>query len=382
MSLPAVASYAVKSTGAPKAGGMEADQSKPRERIAFIDTTRGLLFLLMTSAHAALLADLPTTTFFGSEWWLPRTGSFQTFVVLSGFSAALIFAWESQPVASRRRAWKRAGQLLVVMFLSNIIMLLLRYARDGELDRIGDARWWLGLLTLETPYSISIVLLPIAIFLLLAPAAYELCPRYGLVVFGAGVALLALAVWSIPQSFADRVAGYPWLAILLPQSGGSAILPMICNGAMGFACGLCWKRYAGQPGAPLAAAIVVLAALVLSWLPELAPSAALVLLLGPFQWLARFVLFLACGLAITVVWPLARAFAFLPLMGKYALFSFLLHRIVMQLLALLGTTQRPPASAEVAYLEYFVGTLAIITGLCLLRDRWRAGDQFLKRLFL
>ena len=62
--------------------------------------------------------------------------------------------------------------ILVVMFVSNVVFLALQHVADGTEHALLHWRWWLGLLTFETPYSISAILLPTGVLLMLAP---QLC---------------------------------------------------------------------------------------------------------------------------------------------------------------------------------------------------------------
>ncbi len=359
-----------------------ANVSEAKGRIRYIDTTRGLLFFLMTSAHALTVADVSPTSFFGSGWWLPQAGSFQTFIILSGFTVATLFSWGDDRASTKRRLRRRAGQVLIVMFVSNVIMLLLNYATTHELARVKTASWWLGLLTLDTPYSISGVLLPIGIFLLLAPILFELYHRYKLVLFSAGVALFALFSWGISYGFGNSLSDHHWLDVLFRTgAGGFAILPLVSYGAMGFLLGLLWKESNGVFSVWLGGVVVFIFVL-LQWLHSLTLPTAIVICYIPFLGLGRFTVFLTLGITITQLPILNRALVFLPIIGKYAMFSFIMHRIIIQGLALMNTTFLPSIPADLSYVVYFVAALAIITGLCLLREHFKVYDRALRCIYL
>src|SRR5919197_939174 len=125
-------------------------------RVNYVDIVRGLFILLMASSHAAGLSALPESSVFRSRWWLPQGWASEGFIMLSGFTVALLF--EPGP-STTRRLLHRARQLVVVMFVSNVVMMVLKSMATGEWPALGTAGWWIGLFTLRTPYSLSIVLL-------------------------------------------------------------------------------------------------------------------------------------------------------------------------------------------------------------------------------
>jgi hypothetical protein len=86
----------------------------------------------------------------------------------------MLFPWGAARDETRHRLWRCAGKLFVVMFLSNIAMRCLEYGLTGQLCQVLDVHWWLGLFTLETEYTISGILLPTCLFLVLSPALFEI----------------------------------------------------------------------------------------------------------------------------------------------------------------------------------------------------------------
>ena len=353
-----------------------------KTRISFIDCSRGLLYLLMSSTHALTLANVASDSFLRSGWWLPRGWAFEGFITLSGFTAAAVYAWNGEKERTQRRLLQRAWQILAVMFVSNVFFLLGRYLLTQELERVKNPSWWIGLVTLKTEYSISGILLPTGILLLLTPLLFRADQRWRLPRLAVGLLVFALFVRTLQYVLAGRVSGHHLLSVLLyTGAGGFPVLPFVSSGALGFVLGLAWKRSPAQLGLRTGSAIVLffLALQAVRGLP-LPPAATGILY--AFTVIARFLLILLVG-AIVMEWTvLGRLLAFLPLVGKYALFSFVAHRMVMQALALLSRRLLPPTPAELLDSVYLVGTLGTITVLCALREHFALFDHSLKKLYL
>src|SRR5438128_12280004 len=85
----------------------------------------------------------------------------------------MVEPWCRRPVAhgaDRQRFARRAKQLLVVMFASNVVMVTVRHLVSLETKPLFTLAWWWQFLVLGTEWSISGILLPIALFLLISPA--------------------------------------------------------------------------------------------------------------------------------------------------------------------------------------------------------------------
>ncbi|MBY0525549.1 MAG: acyltransferase [Gemmataceae bacterium] len=351
------------------------------ERISYIDTTRGLLFCLMASVHAVTLSNLAELDFLAVNVWLRYFRSYQTFIILSGFTIALVFPWQDDGPGTAKRLRRRSYQLLAVMFVSNAIMLVLHHAVHGTLERIVDPWWWVGLLTLTTHYSISGILLPIAVLLLVTPALFFLCRCWGLRALIPVVLVLLTASWMVHHAFPHPEQNAHAINVLFRRgAGGFPVVPMMAFGAAGIVLGIVWRRLRPEFDWRLLATIVSIWA-VLQLLSSYALPDRLDPILRPFLTISRFMVFLALGMMITRHALLSRALPFLPVMGKYALFSFIAHRVVMQSLAVtnnkLGLLDSGPS-----YVVYFVGTIALVTLLCLLRERSESYDRLLRRVYL
>jgi hypothetical protein len=353
------------------------DARKPR--IAFLDTTRGLMVCVMTSAHAVTLAEPAPDEPYAWCSWLCRGATTHSFTILCGFTAALALSWE-EPITAAGRARRRAGQLLIVMFVSNLAMLLARHGVEGRLAEVMELQWWLGLATLQTPYSISGVLLPMCLFLLLAPVLHALYRRGGEALLAIIVLLAVLIIWGMKHQLLARL-GHLHLVRVLWQTGagGFAVLPLASLGAAGFAGGLFWRAAATlrRQRALLGGGLGVL---LLSGAAPLRDHAGGHDLAVPVLGLGRFALLLILGLILHRLQGCCAAVRALPLLGKYALFGFLAHRVVMQGLEV-GLRQ-VPIRAEGRYLMYCSGTLFLVILLCWLRERYAGYNRVLKRAWL
>src|SRR5215510_16157933 len=143
-------------------------------RVSLIDVTRGLLFLLMTSAHALALSKASADSFCRSAYWLPHGWATVCFILLSGYTMGFLLPWQGHQDVTRTKLLRCSRNILVVMFVSNVVFLALQHVADETQHMLLDWRWWLGLLTFTTPYSISAVLLPIGVLLMLAPQLFAL----------------------------------------------------------------------------------------------------------------------------------------------------------------------------------------------------------------
>jgi hypothetical protein len=144
------------------------------QRIGLLDVTRGLLVLLMTNTHALTLSQVPVDSFWRSAYWLPHGWATVCFILLSGYTMGFLVPWQGHQALTRTKLLRRSRDLLVVMFVSNVVFLALRHMAEGTQHALLHWRWWLGLLTFETPYSLSAILLPTGALLMLAPQLFAL----------------------------------------------------------------------------------------------------------------------------------------------------------------------------------------------------------------
>ena len=334
-------------------------------RVNYVDIVRGLFILLMASSHAAGLSALAESSVFRSRWWLPQGWASEGFIMLSGFTIALLF--EPGP-ATTGRLLRRARQLLVVMFVSNVVMMSLKSLVTGQWSALATPGWWIGLFTLHTPYSISIVLLPIAAFLAVAPALFLLTARCGAAVVvvaavGGGIVIGALASSPLlphESHVIDVLFRYP------------PLLPLVSLGAIGFGMGTMWRHLRYRRG-ELVAAVALWSIACVSLAPAGVPGVHALTASVP-----RFGIVLIIGIAIDS-WARARqALWVTALLGSYGLFAFIAHRVAIQALVRLFAFTSP----ELRYVLSFGVGITVVAALCVCRRRVPAWDAVLRRVWL
>ena len=317
----------------------------------------------MASSHAVGLARLSPSSPFLSWWWLPQGWATQGFVMLSGFTVATLFA---PGPSTTHRVLRRAWQLLCVMFVSNLVMLLLKYAVIGQWPDLGLA-WWIGLVTLRTPYSLSIVLLPIAAFLCTCPALLALRGRVTPPALLAAAVGADMAMWAVTSTLAREYNGFS--AVLFTEL---QLLPLVADGALGFALGNLWKATAHRWRfilGTIAASFGAGWAATFAFIPIVSSTAAAVL---------HFTLVLGVGAGLDRSRVCRRSLWVLPLIGTYGLFSFISHRVVIQTLVRVPSV----SSADLRYVIAFAGGMAVVAALCVLRRQYSVWDHALRRIYL
>src|SRR6266436_5540533 len=216
--------------------GVAADSPRPKtERIAYIDMARGLFLILMASTHAMTLAGILASPL--ADWGLLRGWATTGLIMLCGFMVAT-FAREMQERARiRHRVLRRAKQVLLVMFASNVLMVVVKRVVTHETDPLFSLDWWVGLLFFRSESSISGVLLPIALFLLVSPllvALYDGCRSkvYG-VTLTAGLLFFVALTWSMQALAADGHGTHDALSAMFGAgAGGFPVIPMVASGAL------------------------------------------------------------------------------------------------------------------------------------------------------
>jgi hypothetical protein len=330
-----------------------------------------MLIILMASSHSLGVSGVASDSIFHSKFWLPRGWATDGFVVLCGVTVSAVWDWKKQYSEFRRSLHRKALQLLAVMFLSNVALLGLHYLVTHQIATVLDLSWWIGLFTLATPYSISGVLLPIAVCIFGLPYVRRFGEAVGwIVAFISMIALNALARFTVPQLGATA-------ASVVSFGAGFPIIPMALEGAIGFAGGMLWRWLASErvDKTELQAASL-LGMLILPFLP-LTVLGQLASTLLP---LARVILLVLVGIAISTLPILLHLTGFASLLGRYSLFCFLGHRIIIQSFLPLGHYFGLQPSS--LYLGSFVLTLSLLGLLCHIRVRHPGFNSFLQTYYL
>ncbi len=349
-------------------------------RNSTIDIARGLLIVLMINSHALTHARVPASHFLYSDLWLPNGWATSLFVVVSGFAAGFLFAPRIGEPRLRQLLHHRAAALLTVMLVSNALFASSREWMYGDPERIGSEDWWWGFATLETEWTISGVLMPTALMLLLAPVVLAQARRSTVWTLFALIALRLVATLVDPGP-ALAGNGEPWIARVLFTDGfgGYPIVPYTLDGCLGLCLGVL-ARSDHPLWRPVMLTLLLMQALIYVGSPGrglvwqfLFESAAPV---ARLPW----ILLVASLLAAVPRSPIARA---IGVIGRSALLCFLVHRVALQTLRLIASpTRQPDWAPEIHYLILFSGTFVLTWALARARQRRPAFDQLLRRAYL
>lgn len=346
-------------------------------RSTVIDVCRGLLFVLMTNTHALSLAGVPRSSWLFSDLWLPNGWATVAFVVLSGYGVGYVFSVR-QPAAERNQALRiRSAEIFVVMLVSNLLFAALRQFAVGDLAPLGDPGWWFGFATLESPWTISGVLLPTALVLLAGPALIPWIQAAPIVSLLALIALrLAISLLTISLSGTADTAGWAMKLLVHEGLGGFPVLSFTVNGFFGIWLGIMHHR---RPAAWRVSMYVLLAGQALSYAMSFLPSPASSLFISVFGGVGKFAWMMAVAYLVermpmvsVVIPPVAK-------IGKYGLASFIAHRVFLQAvavgLAAVGLWQI--ASPELRYVVIFPMGLLLTWLLCVARERYPVCERAL-----
>jgi len=320
----------------------------------------------MASTHALTLAGVADDHWLRSDLWLPNGWATVVFVMLSGYGVGYVFSVR-EPVGSRdARLYRRGWQILAVMFFSNLFFVGLRSVLDGDTADFATLAWWWGFIDLETPWSLSGVLLPTALVMLLGPllirAVAASAWRALAVLFTLKVVVSMTAV-----ALQVSLSATAWWArlLFLEGLGGFPVLPFLLNGCAGAWLGMQWHRSQTVWLRTMAIFLVLQLASYASTFANPSPAWSLWREIfgatGKFAW----VFLVASALAK----PRYRGFAKpLTLLGHFGLGSFVWHRVVLQALsmALAGTMAWSDFTpdAGMRYAVLFAGTLLLTWAGC------------------
>lgn len=348
-------------------------------RINTIDMCRGLLFALMASTHALGLAHVDADHWLRSDLWLPNGWATVAFVVLSGYGAGFLL-YERQPETARDRGMRQRGiDILAVMLVSNLAFAALRKAAERDLASLYRLDWWLGFVTLETEWTISGVLLPTGLLLLLAPRVMRGIQQARYAILAALLAgQMALSMLKAQLQGSELLASWGLRLLLTEGLGGFPVLPFLLNGCLGIWIGMAHRRRPSW-ALPMLALLACLQLLVFAstWLPD---AVAWRVWRDTVGAVGKFGCLLLLAMAFTR-WLPARLGTPIELIGRYALGSFVMHRVFMQTLAMaLGLHGATQASPALAYAVLFLGTLALTWQLCEHRRSWTRFDLWFRSL--
>lgn len=358
--------------------------AKPQaERIAYIDMARGLFLVLMASTHAMTLAGIPATSALG-RWGLPRGWASTGLTMLCGFMVATLCRQTVDHARVRERVVRRAKQLLAVMFASNVVMVTIRHLVSHETKPLFTLAWWWQFLVLGTEWSISGILLPIALFLLISPALIRVLDagrsRLHAVMIAAAVTLCTGAAWSVRAVAGESLVHHHVLDLLFGSGlGGFPVVPIVSSGALGFLVGRLWQplRDRFDTRTCLAIGVFFVAA---GQVTSVAPAVVGPLLTRTVVDLSHFLLIMALALAVTRWSSSRRALGFVSALGSFSLLTFLLHRIFEQVLNL--GLKHFDVPGELVYAACLSGGVFGSVAVIVLRRRFAAWNRALRAVYL
>lgn len=346
-------------------------------RVEFVDVTRGLLFLLMASTHALTLAGVSKGSFFWGQFWLPNGWATTSFIMLSGLTIPIVYRWKDREFSAiKAKVHRRAKEILLVMFFSNVVMLILKMLVQGRLDDTLNVEWWLGLVTLHTPYSISAILIPTGLLMYLSPYLVKLESKVGWGLFGLTSLGVLFSFWSIKIAFSES-SNRVFQLLFTEGVGGFPVLPFIGLGVVGMSVGFfIIKKYPANhiAGILIASAALIVAQNTLVYITDVDVSG--------LKAVSRFSILCCAGILLASIKTFGFLKSYFSLIGKFALFSFLFHRVILQVVTVFLSNVPIIMPNEVKYIVLLSATMVLIGCLCLLRQRVAWLDVQLKRFYL
>jgi len=337
-----------------------------RKRATNIDLCRGLLFILMANTHALTLAGVHAGHWLFSDLWLPSGWATQVFVVLSGFSVGFLCGSRTDLGAVEGALTRRAGQILLVMLFSNTLFAALREAMAGQAARIATPGWWWGFVSLDTAWTISGVLLPTGLVVLCGVYLCRVMRRERWNVLAVLVTARILASMSA-AALADSPHAGLWAVrfFMLDGLGGFPVLPFFLNGCLGIWLGM--LRNCDNQQWRFSIALLMLCQVLVYMTSYGPPSYGSSVLVGTLSAVSKFawMYWIAHGVKLGGA---ALCEGPIELVGKFALGSFVMHRVFLQVINVgLATIGAAALAPEWRYAILFGGTLLLCWWLCVVR---------------
>jgi len=199
--------------------------------VAFIDVSRGIFLIWMITAHALWLAKIPQSN---ALFYLRPPGWATTcFIMLSGLSIAIVFLDPNRSFKKvRNRLLSRAVEIGSIAYISNLIFRTVQIEIEGTLffSTVVD------ILTFQYPWSISAILIPVFIVLLLAPFLIKI--SHGLspwVLFACGT-LIALSYTVIERITPAAIQETLWFQICFLNPNPLNFFPLYRFSSLGIWC--------------------------------------------------------------------------------------------------------------------------------------------------
>ena len=157
------------------------------ERIEIIDGARGIFIYWMIVGHSLFLAGVPRQDLLH----LLRMRGWATtcFIMLTGFSIAAIFDWTNNSTISKK-LFNRAKEIALAAYISNALYRIIESHINDELSfkRI------IEVITFDYPWTISAILIPTIIVLIISPALLRIANRLKETYFLSATTILILII--------------------------------------------------------------------------------------------------------------------------------------------------------------------------------------------
>lgn len=351
------------------------------KRINSIDMCRGLLFLLMANTHALGLAQVGQEHWLMSDAWLPNGWGTVVFVILSGYGVGFLLSARS-PISDRDKALRsRALEIIILMFISNIIFSALRQVAVKDTNILLNPEWWIGFLTLETEWTISGVLLPTALLLIFAPWIIRLINTKFWGSLGCFfLAKFAFSLIIIKIQDLTYIESWIFKFLFTEGFGGFPVFPFLINGFFGIWLGMAHRKIPKSWN--LILSMLVLLQITFYFLSGIQDSMIVRIFSQIFGPVGKFGCIFSVAILFSKIFPVG-AGSSIEIIGRYALGSFIMHRVFLQtisiLLAAVAFQLLDPATR---YLILFLGTIFLTWLFCRLRISIPIFDKFLKKIFM
>jgi len=315
----------------------------PSNRIAYVDNGRGLLIVMMLLVHAASLCNPPLRDAIQTFWFLDIATC--GFITMAGYTFGIVYGPDAAPPL--RSVANRALKLLFVMVWSNFLFGAAKsFFSDATSTLSVFTISWLADVTVIGPYNISGVLFPIALQLPLLLTFHHLNPTARLLAPLATIGLLvALMLGFAAADIEDPLLKHLHGLLFGVGLGGFPIIKYLGYGVMGYWTSQVVRRATGGGALGLHTAAGLLAwSLCLfigfRYLGVLLPSPhwspTLDLLERYTQVHSLFVVVLGGSILYLRFQSAIGTPSPMIVLGRYALFAFIFHRIVLHVFGLLG----------------------------------------------
>ena len=328
-------------------------------RIEFIDISRGIFVTWMITAHALTLSGVPANS---PLWYLrPPYWATTCFTMLSGLSIALVVYSPNRDLGTiKKRLFIRATKIGLIAYISNSILRVIKIFLEGSLDLATVV----DILTFQYPWSISAILIPVTILLLMAPYLIWISRLVNAMTVLFGATLLALSYSFIVYAAPMAVKKYTLFQILFFDTNPLNFFPIykyVTLAILCFAIGsLIYNNMLSEELWTIILPSGFLLLTAYNFLPGLKNNL-------PIAVICTNQFLISIGLSFIINnEPILLYFKkILCLMGRSSLFVFIFHRIILQSLNVFMPAK---TSQSLQVFTLFLATTVSFIVLCVLKE--------------